>query len=66
MSEGFEGRLPSPNATVSCSQMPTEHGEHNEFDALDDSDEETSIAIGSDRGGNRKMKVLPSSCKDLT
>ena len=58
MSEGSEGRSQSPNATTSCSQMPTEHGEHNELDALGDSDEETSIAIGSDRGDNRKMKIL--------
>ena len=46
MSEGSEGRSPSPNATVSCSQMPTEYGEHNELDALSNSDKETSIAIG--------------------
>ena len=55
MSEGSEGSSLSPR---SRSQMPTEHGEHNELDALGDSDEETSVAIGSDRGDNRKIKVL--------
>ena len=63
MSEESEGRSPSPNATASCSQMPTEHGEHNELDALGNSDEETSVAIGSDRGDNRKMKVLAFQLK---
>ena len=63
MSEGSEGRSPSPNATISCSKIPTKHGEHNELDALGDSDEETSIAIGSDRGDNRKMKVLAFQLK---
>ena len=63
MSEGSKGRSQSPNATMLCSQMPTEHGEHNELDALGDSDKETSIAIGSDRGDNRKMKVLAFQLK---
>ena len=63
MSEGSEGRSQSPDATVSRSQMPTEHGEHDELDALGDNDEETSVAIGSDRGDNRKMKVLAFQLK---
>ena len=63
MSEGAEGRSPSPNATVSCSQMPCEHGEQHELDALGDSDEETSTEIGSDRGDNRKMKVFAFQLK---
>ena len=63
MSEWSEGRSPSPNATMLCSQMPTEHGEHNEPDVLGNSDEETSVAIGSDRGDNRKMKVLAFQLK---
>ena len=53
MSEGSEGRSPSPNATALCSQMPNEHGEQHELDALGNSDKETSAAIGSDRGDNR-------------
>ena len=55
ISEWSEVRSQSPNATMSCSQMPTEHGEHNKLDALGNSGEETSVAIGSDRGDNRKM-----------
>ena len=60
MSEGSDGRSPSPNAMA---QMSSEHGEHNELDALGDSDEETSTANGSDRGDNRKMKVLAFQLK---
>ena len=43
--------------------MPSEHGEQNELDALGNSDEETFISIGSDRGDNRKMKVLAFQLK---
>ena len=63
MSEGSERRSQYLNATTSCSQMTTEHGEHNELDALGNSNEETSVAIGSDRGDKRKMKVLAFQLK---
>ena len=63
MSEGSDGRSPSPNATVSCSQMSSKHDKQHELDALGDSDEETSAEIGSDRGANRKMKVLAFQLK---
>ena len=45
MSEESEGRSPSPNATSSCSQMPTEHGEHNEPDALGNNDESFGLPV---------------------
>ena len=40
-----------------------QHGEQHELDASGDSDEETSAEIGSDRGDNRKMKVLAFQLK---
>ena len=60
MSEGSDRRSPSPNATASCSQTSSEQ---HELDALGDSDEETSTGIGSDRGDDRKMKVLAFQLK---
>ena len=63
MSEGSDGRSPSPNATVSCSQMSSEPSEQHELDALGNSDKETCTEIGSDRGDERKMKVLAFKLK---
>ena len=63
MSEECDERSLSPNATASCSQMSSEHGEQHSLDALGNSNEETSTEIGSDRGDNRKMKALAFQLK---
>ena len=57
MSEGSDGRSPSPNVTMSWSQMSSPHGEQHELDAFGNSNEETSAEIESDRGDNRKIEV---------
>ena len=63
MSEGSDGRSLSPNATMLCSQMSSQHNEQHELDTLGDSGKETSTEIGSDRGDNRKMEVLAFQLK---
>ena len=43
--------------------MSSVHSEQHELDVLGNSNEETSTEIGSDRGDNRKMKVLAFQLK---